>query len=234
MASSDNRPGASGDTSRSGTTGSATSSASDTAQQAAQTVREQAGRAAEQTQQQAKAFLSKQKEVAADHIENVAQVLHQAVDQLRQRSPGAISDYAERAVGGIDSLASALRENDVRSLVGQVEDFARRQPALFVAGTVAAGFALARFLKSSSRDEGGYDQAASGRRYSQDGSRAPAYSGEAGTSARSTTSSLSQSAPAMGSSDGPSSPQYGTTRSARPGMQASAEEIQRAMSKEPK
>jgi hypothetical protein len=36
-----------------------------------------------------------------------------------------------------------------------VEDFARRQPVLFIAGTVAIGFALARFLKSSSRS--GYD-----------------------------------------------------------------------------
>ena len=32
-----------------------------------------------------------------------------------------------------------------------VENFARRRPAMFVAGSVAAGFALARFLKSSSR-----------------------------------------------------------------------------------
>jgi hypothetical protein len=39
-----------------------------------------------------------------------------------------------------------------------VEDFARRQPALFIGGSVAAGFALARFLKSSAdrreREEG--------------------------------------------------------------------------------
>lgn len=105
---------------------------------------------------QAQAFLSDQKERAADHLDGVVKVLHDTVDQLRQRSPGAVADYAERAVGGLDSVAHALREQDVRSLVGQVEDFARRQPVLFLAGSVAAGFALARFLKSSS---GGYRQA---------------------------------------------------------------------------
>jgi hypothetical protein len=150
--------GASDSTSTSGMVQSATSAASDIAQQAGARVREQASHATGQVQEHAKAFLSEQKGVAADHIEGVAKVLHETVDQLRQRSPGAVTDYAERAVGGLDSLADALREQDVRALVGQVEDFARRQPVLFIAGTVAIGFALARFLKSSSRS-GGYGHA---------------------------------------------------------------------------
>jgi hypothetical protein len=61
-------------------------------------------------------------------------------------------------VDGLDSVATVLRDQDPRSIVRAVEGFARRQPALFVAGSVAAGFALARFLKSSSpgpESEGG-------------------------------------------------------------------------------
>jgi hypothetical protein len=157
MASPDNRPGApqpsgaSGSTSTSGIMQGATSAVSDIAQQAGTRVREQASQVAGQAQEHAQAFLSGQKEVAADHIEGVAKVLHDTVDQLRQRSPGAVTDYAERAVGSLDSVANALREQDLGALVGQVEDFARRQPVLFLAGSVAIGFALARFLKSSSR-----------------------------------------------------------------------------------
>ncbi len=241
MAGSDNQPGGTrAPGSSSGTSMSSSSAArpsasaaSDVAQQATQQVREQTSRATEQAQQQAQAFLSQQKEVAAGHIESVAQVLHQTVDQLRERSPGAVSDYAERAVGSIDSLAKALRDQDIRGLVGQVEDFARRQPVLFMAGTVAAGFALARFLKSSSQggetygqDEGQYTQ-------SREGEGAYAYPSEAETGPYGTTSPLSKQPPAMSGGSGQASPQYSGTRSTRPGTRATAEEIQRAMSKEP-
>jgi hypothetical protein len=156
MASPENQSSSSG-------TGSMQSAVSDAAHRATEQVRDQASRAAGQAQERTQAFLSEQKEVAAEHIEGVTKVLHDTVDQLRQRSPGAVSDYAERAVDGLDSVAQALREQDVRALVGQVEDFARRQPALFLAGSVAIGFALARFLKSSSR---GYGQG--GTQYTPD------------------------------------------------------------------
>jgi hypothetical protein len=113
--------------------------------------------AAAQAQQQTRAFLAGQKDAAADHIDNLSQVLHGTVDQLREKSPGAISDYAERAVHGLDSVAAALRQEDMRSLVGTVEEFARRQPALFLAGSAALGFALARFLKSSAHADHDHD-----------------------------------------------------------------------------
>jgi hypothetical protein len=156
MASADNNPGSPPSSGASGSSGmqGATAAASDAAQQAAGRARAQASRTADEAQEHAKAFLSEQKEAAAEHIDGVVKVLHDAVDQLRQRSPGAVTDYAERAVGGLDSVAHALREQDMRALVGQVEDFARRQPVLFLAGSVAVGFALARFLKSSSHDYG--------------------------------------------------------------------------------
>jgi hypothetical protein len=194
MASPDNQPGASrpsgasGGTSTSGIIHSATSAVSDIAQQAGSRVREQASQAAGQAQDHAQAFLSEQKEVAAEHIEGVAKVLHDTVDQLRQRSPGAVTDYAERAVGSLDSVANALREQDIGALVGQVEDFARRQPVLFLAGSVAIGFALARFLKSSSRSSQSAHGHASSRQYESYGfpsdAHRPRSSGAGGSQAR--------------------------------------------------
>jgi hypothetical protein len=242
MASSDNQPGssrASGSSSSSGIQ-SATSTVSDIAQQATERVRDQASHATGQAQEQAQAFLSEQKEVAAEHISGVAKVLHDTVDQLRQRSPGAVTDYAERAADGLDSVADALREQDLRTLVGQVEGFARRQPVLFLAGSVAIGFALARFLKSSNRDAGysqGFGREGYGGASGAYGSN-PRYSSSAGQPGGSGTeygrhlatesssdrqgtgsqsSGLSGTAPAMGSSDGPASPQHSTTRTGRSG-----------------
>jgi hypothetical protein len=160
MASPENQSSASHSSGSSGA-GAMQSAMSDVAHQATEQIRDHASRAAGQAQERAQAFLSEQKEVAAEHIDGVVKVLHETVDQLRQRSPGAVSDYAERAVDSLDSVAQALREQDLRALVGQVEDFARRQPVMFIAGSVAIGFAVARFLKSSSRSgNGGYGQGA--------------------------------------------------------------------------
>jgi hypothetical protein len=170
MASPEHQSSAS---SSSGSSGGMQSAVSDAAHRATEQVREQASRAAGQAQERTQAFLSEQKEVAAEHIDGVVKVLHDTVDQLREHSPGAVSDYAERAVDGLDSVAQALREQDVRALVGRVEDFARRQPVLFIAGSVAIGFALARFLKSSSH--GGYGQGSSGAGASS--SRSSSYRG---------------------------------------------------------
>jgi hypothetical protein len=58
---------------------------------------------------------------------------------------GYIKDVAKQ----LDTMASALRERSVDDMLGDVTDFARKQPALFFAGAVAAGFALSRFAKSS-------------------------------------------------------------------------------------
>jgi len=50
----------------------------------------------------------------------------------------------------IDGLSRSLREEDVGALLTRAEQFARRQPTAFLGTSVALGFAMARFLKSSS------------------------------------------------------------------------------------
>ena len=56
---------------------------------------------------------------------------------------------------GLEQVSEALRRRDLADLVESVEDFARRQPVAFIGGTVAAGLAFGRFMKSSAaRREG--------------------------------------------------------------------------------
>jgi hypothetical protein len=128
------------------------------AQQAAERVREETGRVAGQAKQQAQTFVSQQKDLVADRVTDVADVLRETVGQLDERVPGAIANYAHQAIDRLDDAASYLREQDLNSLIADAEDFARRQPLLFLAGSMAVGFALARFLKSSAqhRDQYGY------------------------------------------------------------------------------
>jgi hypothetical protein len=89
-------------------------------------------------------------------------VLHQAGQQLTDQGQGFAAGYIERAAGGVEQAAGYLREHEVQELVADVEGFARRQPAWFVAGAFALGLLGARFLKSSrqamAHDGGGSGQ----------------------------------------------------------------------------
>ena len=54
-------------------------------------------------------------------------------------------------------MARSLERREVGDFVNGLEQFARERPAAFLGGAMVAGFALARFMKSSSarRDRGG-------------------------------------------------------------------------------
>lgn len=127
-----------------------TSGAIDTAKQAASEIRERAADMAGEATQQARSMLQGQKELAADRIENFADMLRDTARRMDEEAPGALAGYAQQAVSGLDSAAQALRTKNIDTLIADVEGFARRQPTVFLLGSVAAGFALARFLKSSS------------------------------------------------------------------------------------
>ena len=51
-----------------------------------------------------------------------------------------------RGADELGGIADEIRRNDVAGLLGSVEVFARRQPALFMGAAVALGFALTRFV----------------------------------------------------------------------------------------
>ncbi len=104
--------------------------------------------AAQSMKSQARDFAEQQKATSAAQIGDVANAMHEAADDLHQKIPLA-ADYVTEVAGRLDGFASTLREKSVDQMVGNVTDFARKQLAMFFAGTVAAGFALSRFLKSS-------------------------------------------------------------------------------------
>jgi len=123
----------------------------DKAGQVADKVQEKAGPVVEQVQQQAQTQLTTQKDRAAEGLGSVAQALRQTGEHLRNDQQAAVASYAEQATQKVDQLASYLRERDLGDMVGEVERFARREPALFLGGAFVAGVLAARFLKSSGR-----------------------------------------------------------------------------------
>jgi hypothetical protein len=83
-----------------------------------------------------------------DQMAGVSRAVHGAADELSRELPQA-AGYIHSVADKLESTSSALRERSVEDLVSSFSSFARRQPAAAFAGSVLAGFALSRFLKSS-------------------------------------------------------------------------------------
>lgn len=105
----------------------------------------------ESAKDRALGFAEEQKRLGADQAEGLARAVHGAADQLKQTSP-QIAQYVHEAASALDGFSRTLRERSSGELMQQVEDLARRQPVAFFGAAVLAGFALARFAKSSARN----------------------------------------------------------------------------------
>jgi hypothetical protein len=136
-----------------------TDQAKETAGQVADQAQQAAGQVADQARQQVSSRLTGQKDRAAEGLGSVAQALRQTGQQLREQDQQAVTDYIDRAASQVERLSSYLQQHEIGQLVDDVEQFARRQPALFLGGAFVMGLLGARFLKSSrpyTRPAGGY------------------------------------------------------------------------------
>ncbi len=120
----------------------ASAAASDLADQA----KGQAAAVAGQVKDQATTVMEQQKGAFADKLDDVAQAAHKSGEQLEGHQD-FLAKLIERGADELGSLAATLRNNDLSGLLGNIQDLARRQPALFTGASIAAGFALARFGK---------------------------------------------------------------------------------------
>lgn len=130
--------------------------ASGVAQDVTRQVKEQASHLTENAKDAASGASDKlrtavtdQKNAGADFIGGFAGAIRRAAGEFDDQIPQA-GDYIRRAAEQIDGASEALRQRDLGELLQGVQDFARRQPTAFLGATVLAGFAVVRFLKSSS------------------------------------------------------------------------------------
>ena len=96
----------------------------------------------------ASSAINEQKNATANYLGRVAHVVERAAGEFDSEMPQA-AQYVHNAASQIETVANAVRQRDIRELVGEVQDFARRQPTLFFGGAIVLGFAAIRFLKSS-------------------------------------------------------------------------------------
>ena len=100
--------------------------------------------------EKASEFAEEQKAAGAERIGHLGEAIHGAADAIGKEIPGA-AGYIHSAAEQLERTSEKLRNSSVDDLLSRVGSFARKQPAAAFAGSVVAGFALSRFLKSSSR-----------------------------------------------------------------------------------
>jgi len=121
----------------------------ETVGQVADQAQQAAGQVVDQARQQVSSRLAGQKDRAAEGLTSVAQALRQTSQQLRMQDQQTVTGYIEGAASQVERVSNYLKQNDLGGLIDDVEQFARRQPALFLGGTFVLGLLGARFLKSS-------------------------------------------------------------------------------------
>lgn len=94
--------------------------------------------------------IEQRKRSAAARVDEFAQAIGRTGAQFSENEP-TIAELATRLAGTVGNLATRLRDGSIDDLVDDTRRFARQNPALFIAGGIAAGLVLARFVKASAR-----------------------------------------------------------------------------------
>lgn len=126
------------------------------------TVKETAGavttQAVGQVKEKAGSMLEEQKTNLASGITSVADSIRQVGENLSQgdennQIAALAGKYGDTLAGQVEKFSGYINDKEITELVRDVEQFARRNPLLFVGGALTLGILAARFLKSSGRNQ---------------------------------------------------------------------------------
>ena len=102
----------------------------------------------------ATSLFEEQRDRAANEIASFGEVLRRSVSSLDQAGGATVARYTEDAARQINQFADTLRHRSFAELSGDIEDFARRWPMVFMAAAIGAGMVAGRFLVSSAARPG--------------------------------------------------------------------------------
>jgi hypothetical protein len=134
----------------------------ESSQQGGGTAREQIREVKNQVVDQAKSTFQQAKERAgsslgeskgqlADQVGAMATALRRTTEHLRSEDQTRIAGLTETLTRQIDQVSNYLRNKDAAAMRQDLENMARRQPAIAIGGALLLGLIGARFLKSSER-----------------------------------------------------------------------------------
>ncbi len=102
--------------------------------------------------------IDEQKSNLATGLADVADTIRQIGESFGgEKQPTGIAklttNYGNTLADKVEGFSSYLDDRNLKEMMGDVEDFAHRNPALFLGGAFALGIVAARFLKSSSSNQ---------------------------------------------------------------------------------
>lgn len=110
-------------------------------------------RLADDARERAEGMATEQKMQGATYLKDVGTAVQGMSDTFKEQGHERTASYAEMAGRQLDQVGRGLESKELGEIARDVEEFARQRPALFFGGALMAGFGIARFLKSSARDE---------------------------------------------------------------------------------
>lgn len=113
--------------------------AADLSREAREAARSRVTAEAEQTMQ-----------TASRAVGDSAEALDQAAQTLNEQGHKTLAQTMASIASGLSDFSRRLESRNVDGLVQDITDLARRNPEMFVLGSVGAGFVLSRFFKASS------------------------------------------------------------------------------------
>ena len=97
----------------------------------------------------ATSLFEEQRRRAAGEIGALGEVLRRSAQSIDRTAGPTVAQYTEEAGRQISEFADTLRTRSLGQMAGDVEDFARRWPAAFMAAAAGIGVLAGRFLISS-------------------------------------------------------------------------------------
>jgi hypothetical protein len=121
---------------------------------------DQAKNTIQQAKERASSSLGESKGQFANQLGAAADALRRTTEHLRSEDQPRIAGLTDTLARQLDQASNYLRSKDAAAMRQDLENAARRQPAIAIGGAIVLGLIGARFLKSSKRHRerrgGGY------------------------------------------------------------------------------
>jgi hypothetical protein len=115
---------------------------------------DQAKNTFQQARDRAGSSLGESKGQLADQFGGIATALRRTTEHLRSEDQQRIAGLTDTVARQVEQVADYLRNKDAGAMRQDLENLARRQPALMIGGALILGLIGARFIKSSERRRG--------------------------------------------------------------------------------
>lgn len=109
---------------------------------------------AEDAREKGRSVVDRQKHQVADTLRHVSEALNRAAQKLHEEKDENVANFTDAVCERVENVAEYVDRVEVSDMIDQVENFARRQPQVFLGGMFLVGLAAARFLKASPPSQG--------------------------------------------------------------------------------